>query len=272
VTFKGAIKLIRPLNLVIVIFATLVSFAVVRSFEDPVQFLKFVVPLLLLAAFSNCLNDCADAELDKQAHPSRPIAKGEVSVSASKWLSVVLGFLTLVSAMLYTKAVTRWVLIAGFLLAIFYDILLKKVAFVGNLVVSILTSFPFLLMWLETGNWSLMWFPVLCATVYNLGREAVKDMEDFNVDSKFGYKTLPFFLGERGIRIYVSLLLIVLILFTVIAFLKVFRNPVFLVLLSCSFLYLIIRVATEKSFSRLSGVFKNFMIFTLLGITLGGVL
>lgn len=268
----AAYKLVRPLNLLIVILATFVSFVISGFCGDPAKFLSFVTPLILLAAFSNSLNDCLDAELDFEAHPSRPIPRGEISIRESRLFTIVLGVLTLGSAFLYRGNITKVIFVAGFFLAVLYDFYLKKIVFFGNFAVSILTSFPFLLMGLEISNFRILWFPVSCSILYNLVRESLKDMEDFKVDQRFGYRTLPFYIGEKGIRIFGVLLLAVMVILTFVAFLSVFHNPIFLISMLVILVYLAFKVLRERSFSRLSVFFKTFMIFVLLAILVGGTL
>jgi len=271
---RGFLKLMRPLNLLIVIYASFVAFLISGLCGHPAPFFKFLIPILLLAGFSNAFNDIKDARLDEKAHPERPIPSKLLSVQEATVFTVILGLLTFLSSFLYGNGIltTRIVFLLGLVLVILYDIYLKKVAFVGNLIVSFVTSFPFLILALEIRNFHLLWYPILCAILYNLAREAIKDMEDLGADREFGYKTLPAFLGEKGIKIYVSFLLFLLSIFTVIAYLRVFHRPIFLIFMCFLWLFLGIITWKEKSFSKLSEDFKYCMILILSGFLLGGAL
>uniref|UniRef100_A0A7C2P4P4 Prenyltransferase n=1 Tax=candidate division WOR-3 bacterium TaxID=2052148 RepID=A0A7C2P4P4_UNCW3 len=267
---KGFWKLIRPLNLLIVVFASFVAFMITGLCGNPIPFVKFLVPILLLAAFSNSLNDFMDAKLDKKAHPHRPIPSGLLSLKEAFLFIVILGFLAFLSSFFYETSTPRVVFIIGLILAILYDVYFKRIAFIGNFIVSFLTSFPFFLLALEIGSFRLLWYPVLCAIIYNLAREAVKDMEDFSADEEFGYRTLPLYLGERGVKYYVTFLLFLLLVFSIIAYITVFPKAVFLIYMSFLWVYLGLITWREKSFSKLSVVFKYFMILVLTGFLLGG--
>ncbi|MDI6850878.1 MAG: UbiA family prenyltransferase, partial [bacterium] len=235
---KGFLKLIRPLNLLIVIFASFVAFMITGLCGNPISFAKFLIPILLLAAFSNSLNDFMDAKLDEKAHPHRPIPSGLLSLKDALFFNIILGFFAFLSSILYGTQTARAVFVMGLILAILYDVYFKRVAFIGNFIVSFLTSYPFLLLALETGSFHLLWYPVLCAIIYNLAREAVKDMEDFSADEEFGYKTLPVYLGEKGVKYYVTFLLFLLFIFSIIAYFRAFPRAIFVVYMSILWIYL----------------------------------
>ncbi len=269
---KAFFRLIRVYNLLIVMLAGFIAFNISGLCGSPLPFLRLMIPIILLAAFSNSFNDLMDARLDQDAHPDRPIPKGDISITEATIFNIVLGLLTFASSFLFHRFTTQIIFLIGLALAILYDIYFKKVCFIGNLIVSLLTSFPFLLLALEIGNFSLMWYPVLCAILYNLIREALKDTEDFPNDSKYGYKTLPFYLKEKGVKIYATFLLFALIFSTVFAYRFTFHSPVFLAYMTILWIVLGLRLWREKSFSKLSVYFKEFMIFVILGFWLGGAL
>ncbi len=269
---KAFFRLVRVYNLLIVLLAGFIAFNLSGLCGSPLPFFKFIIPIILLAAFSNSFNDFMDASLDRDAHPDRPIPKGDITIKEARIFNIVLGILIFACSFLFSKFTTQVIFLIGFFLAILYDIYFKKVCFVGNLIVSLLTSFPFLLLAIEIGNFSLMWYPVLCAILYNLIREALKDTEDFPNDSKYSYKTLPFYLKEKGVKIYATFLLFALILSTVFAYRFTFHSPVFMAYMIILWIVLGLRLWREKSFSKLSVYFKEFMIFVLLGFWLGGAL
>jgi 4-hydroxybenzoate polyprenyltransferase len=97
-------------------------------------------------------------------------------------------------------------LISGTLLYL-YNCYLKKIAFIGNLAVAILSSNAILyIFWLEgqlnSANYLFLGF----IFVLSLLREIIKDLEDKDVDKQFGYKTLPILLPLNQIKIVTVLL------------------------------------------------------------------
>ena len=86
---------------------------------------------LLLSCFYSagmCLNDLADAELDRSEKPHRPIPAGRVSKSAALWLVVFLLALPLLLLYLfYPQALLAGLLLTGFI--VLYDLKHKQNAF-----------------------------------------------------------------------------------------------------------------------------------------------
>ncbi|MGB9824318.1 MAG: UbiA family prenyltransferase [Candidatus Hydrothermia bacterium] len=251
--------------------SVLVSFYVAGILKDCSVLLVFAIPIVLLAAFSNVLNDIMDYELDKKAHPQRPLPRGEVNqVEAFIFLLLILA-LYVVSIFFLPSIRARFFMVLGIFLAFLYDLFLKRLPFLGNFAVSLLTSFPFLIVAVAFDKFSRLWYPVICAIFYNLAREAVKDAEDFEHDREFGYKTIPLFFGLRGTKIYAASLFFALFILTMIAFKMGFGGWLFFAYMSLMWIFLILLLFVEKSLSRLSKVFKAFMILIIAGFLIGGV-
>jgi 4-hydroxybenzoate polyprenyltransferase len=255
-----------------VFLSVIVSFYIAGILKDSSVLLRFAIPIVLLAAFSNVLNDIIDYELDKKAHPQRPLPRGEVNqVEAFIFLFLILA-LYVVSIYFLPSIRARIYMGLGIFLAFLYDLYLKKLPFIGNFAVSALTSFPFLVVAVAFDKFGRLWYPVVCAIFYNLAREVVKDAEDFQHDREFGYKTIPLYLGLKGAKIYAAFLVFILFIFTVIAFKKGFGGWLFFIYMSLLWIFIMFLIFVENSFPRLSKFFKAFMILIIAGFLLGGVL
>lgn len=263
--------LLRPLNLLIVLFATFISFYLARILVDFGLFVRFSVPILILAGFSNALNDLLDVEIDRKAHPERPLPKGAIGRRGAVFYVLLLFFLNVFTAFFIPSLWARFLILLAIALSMTYNFILKKLPFVGNLTVSLLTALPFWVVAISFKKFDILWFPVVCSVYYNLLREAIKDAEDFPYDSAFGYKTLPYFLGEKGLRYYCFFLLLNLMGFTYWAFKTGFGDWRSLAILESIWVLLGVWLLSEKSYSKLSRVLKAFMMLVLLGLGLGRV-
>lgn len=268
--FFELLRLTRPLNLLIVIFATIVSFYITGTYTDFPLFLRFLMPLVILAAYANVLNDIMDSELDKKNHPERPIPRGTVKLKDALYFLLFV-FLMLVFSIFFVPSVrVRFYFLVGLLLAFLYDVVLKKLPFIGNFVVSLLTAYPFIVVAVAFRRLNELWYPILCAILFNLVREAVKDAQDFKNDAEFGYKTLPYFIGYNGVKVYSVVLIILLVGLTLVAFKCGFGGWVFLVYMILLWCSAVVAILWVKAFSKLSILLKAFMILILLGFLIGG--
>ena len=157
---------------------------------------------IALAAFANITNDLFDVDIDRVAHPERPLPSGALSRALGRRLAAVSGTLALV---LSTAVHTRLGVTSGLVLfgMVEYSRWIKRRGFPGNLMVAILASLPFLY-----GAWSigrpLAATPLLLlAMPLHLAREVAKDIEDAEGDAPVR-RTLPLASGAgvaRGVLI-----------------------------------------------------------------------
>ena len=102
------------------------------------------------------------------------------------------------------------IIISGALLYL-YNIYLKKIAFIGNLTVAILSSNAILyIFWLEghLNKTNILFLGFIF--VLSLLREMIKDQEDKDVDEHFGYKTMPILLSSQTMKAITSFLSIII--------------------------------------------------------------
>jgi geranylgeranylglycerol-phosphate geranylgeranyltransferase len=155
-----------------------------------------MLAVVLFTGAGNSLNDYFDREVDRTAHPSRPIPRGLVSPPAALFtsaslfiLSMFVGFLVGLTPFLIVVAS------AGVMVA--YEVFLKSEGFVGNLAISWLTGALFLFGGAAVGRLDLAWILALLALLATLGREVVKDVQDMEGD-RGSRVTLPMRIGTRG--------------------------------------------------------------------------
>jgi len=164
-------------------------------------------PDLLLLAFSsflmvsafNSLNDFFDHRIDRTAHPERPIPSGRMTREAARNNSILLLSVSLMLGTLLSINSSTVLPLLLLFLALFmdtsYELFLKKLPFLGNLSVALLTGFPFLYGASITSFDPPVVILALMAVVVNLSREVIKDVEDLEAD-KVERRTVPAVQGE----------------------------------------------------------------------------
>jgi 4-hydroxybenzoate polyprenyltransferase len=200
-------------------------------FRWPHLFVLIVVSILIAAA-GYVINDYFDLNIDRINRPGKLVIDKLIKrrwailwhmslslagIAISFWLgwkidNIFLGVFNLLSVVLL------W----------FYSTTFKKQLLIGNIVISLLTAWVVLVLYVcETrisyaGNneyyfmimTRIFKFAVLYggfAFIISLIREAIKDMEDMEGDMKYGCRTMPIVWGIPTTKVYVAVWLIVLI-------------------------------------------------------------
>lgn len=158
--------------------------------------------VMLFTGAGNALNDYFDREVDKVAHPERPIPMGRVSPKSALALSAVLFSLAVVTS----GFVNLWsvlMVVTSVVFMVAYETLLKAEGLAGNLVISWLTGALFLFGGASVQRMDVAWTLAALASLATLGREIVKDVQD--VDGDRGSRTtLPMRVGTRKAGIVAS--------------------------------------------------------------------
>lgn len=153
-----------------------------------------MVAAVAFAAAGNVRNDVTDVEVDRRAHPTRPLVTGEVGVRQAQAMAVGLYLVSLVAALLVGWAALLLVVVA-LLLMESYERALKAQGLPGNVAVALLTAAPFVVGGLAAGRVGpALACIALLAALANVAREVLKDCED--VDADRGHRrTLPMRVG-----------------------------------------------------------------------------
>jgi 4-hydroxybenzoate polyprenyltransferase len=279
----GFLRLVRVQNLLIVVLTQYLA----RLFlvgplpgQPPGDWLGMLteVNLFLLALSTVCIaaagyiiNDYFDIKIDLVNKPERVVIgrylKRRVAITAHQVLSglgCVIG--------LY---LSRWVLLMDVVavsLLWFYSANWKRQPLIGNVVISLLTAFSFLVLALYyRQNEDLLLVYAAFSFGVSLVREIIKDMEDVRGDARFGCRTLPIIWGVRRTK---QLLYGLLASFIAMLFIcaDALHNPnlgqIFLLLL-LPISYLIVRLVqadTRLAYRHLSRWCKLIMLLGVLSM------
>jgi len=189
----GFLALLRPGNGVVASAAVLAG-ALAGAGPPAVEGTTLVrVALGCAAAFcfigaGNALNDFFDREIDKKAHPDRPIPSGRVTPRAALWVSAGL-FATALAIGAFLSLDALAVVATSALMMLAYEKGLKAAGLPGNGAIAYLSGITFLFGGVVVAA-PLSALPLaLLGFLASLGREVAKDIEDREADTD--RRTLP---------------------------------------------------------------------------------
>jgi len=276
VTLRGIYHLSRPLNVILSVLVVLVSFALVRSFAP----FKAVLACVFIGAFltfaANSMNDYFDLEIDKFAHPDRPIPKGLVKKGEALLLSLLALFFCGIFSVSINLRLFFLVLTISMLI-LFYNFRVRKVPILSNITVSLTASLGLLFPVTIVGGLKFLLFPFIFAFLFHLGREILKDLEDLEVDKRFGVISLPIFLGrDKAVRVAQGVFLLLIFLTPLPYFLKIYNFAyliLIIVLVDLPILFFLFSIGDggeRKKIGRISTFLKLDLFLALLSLYIGG--
>lgn len=195
------------------------------------QFIFLVIASVLIAAAGYIINDYFDLNIDQVNKPGKVV----VSVIISRrWVIFWHMFLSLLGLFFTVSALPMagfWYLVlanlASIILLWFYSTNLKKQLLIGNVLISLLTAWVIIILFLSKYPLNLhrlllvdhdeirfFRFTVLYASfafIISLIREVIKDMEDREGDRKYSCRTMPIVWGLNASKVFVAVWIIVLI-------------------------------------------------------------
>ncbi|MFL5731106.1 MAG: geranylgeranylglycerol-phosphate geranylgeranyltransferase [Cytophagaceae bacterium] len=272
------LKLIRIQNLIIILISQYAAaIFLIKGLSawytvimDP-KMLALSMATLLIAAGGYIINDYYDVKIDMINKPERIVVgmlmKRRTAIILHTCINVagiLCGFIVNWKAGLISTLIS-------FLLWL-YSVWLKKTAFAGNILISLLSASSLvLLIFYFSAPYGILLIYAGFAFFISLIREIIKDMEDMKGDAAFGCKTLPILFGIRKTK---TILFVLIILFTtilivsgiqidlnVLAFLGLFVVPP-LIWLSFG----LARADSSREFTKLSFLCKYIMLSGIISM------
>ncbi|MFO8133604.1 MAG: geranylgeranylglycerol-phosphate geranylgeranyltransferase [Thermoplasmatota archaeon] len=150
----------------------------------------------LITAGSMVFNDYFDRDIDRLAHPDRPVPAGLVLPREALWFSVALFAVAVALSLL----INPWCLaLAVFAIAflVLYETRFKQQGVMGNIVVALLSGLAFTYGGTAVGRpWDAALLSLMAFFVI-LGREILMDTRDMSADTIKRF-TLPMRIGQRA--------------------------------------------------------------------------
>ena len=272
----GSARLVRMTNLVIVALTQYLTRILLigprhewKSIVTDVDMFVLSLSTVCIAAAGYIINDYFDIKIDIVNKPERVVVgrylKRRWAMGAHQVLNVVGAILGLV--------VSPYVFIINVFsitLLWFYSERYKRLPFIGNFIVSLLTGLTLLILTVHyPANRHLVFIYAVFSFFISLIREVVKDMEDIRGDEAHGCRTLPIIWGIRRTKTFLYSVILVFVL-TLFAMARALHNN----LLTLLFLLLLIPIAllalrlyqadTRRDFKDISSLCKIIMLLGLI--------
>jgi 4-hydroxybenzoate polyprenyltransferase len=262
---------------------------------QPPDFLLLCVSSVLIAAAGYIINDYFDLHIDRVNKPDRIVVE---KIIRRRWAIIWHWILSICGVVIgfYLSWKLRNAFIgpsnlACVLLLWFYSTTFKKKLLLGNILISFLTAWVILVLYLcefrihrfvnpdfHAALSRVYKFAVLYASfafIISLVREVVKDMEDMEGDARYGRHTMPVAWGLQASRVFaVTWLMLLLAALTGIQFYILQYRWWAVVAFSLLFVILPILRATIKlfrasqpaEFHRISSLIKGIMMMGILSM------
>ena len=209
----ASFELMRMKNILLASIATpvgaLLALGDLTSITNYPEVIFATTSVLFFMGAGNAMNDLRDIEIDRIAHPSRPLAREALSEVEARRITITLAILSLGSlaacCLLMKNEIAYTLTIYGIvaLLMLSYDSFfeLKNQGLLGNVSISLLVGAVTLYGASSVGEISnpLIWYVSGVVFFVNLAREIVKDCQDLDADSETRV-TLPMKIGLENSR------------------------------------------------------------------------
>ncbi len=202
-SLTGLIRMARVSNLLIVALAQYMTAIFLIGSADYWDYLLDVKLFLLclativLTASGYIINDYYDIKIDYINKPDKVVVGKLLKRRVVMVIHTILNIIGVLLGLLVSYQIGLICLGASFLLWL-YSNQLKRLPFVGNLAVGLLTSLAILLvdLYYESGERLVLTYAIF-ALFITLIREIIKDIEDMRGDMRHGCLTLPIKYGIR---------------------------------------------------------------------------
>ncbi len=193
----GLLRLIRPLNCLMMGFAVIVGASLVSSFEVSLYLLFGIVTSFTLTGASMAINDYYDRDIDAINEPKRPIPSGVIKPKEALLFAFVLSLVGFTAAY-GTNLSCLLVALLAWVISVTYVTLGKRTGFPGNLLVStcVMTAFVYGGFVVEKLELPIVVFAAI-VFLSNMGREITKGIVDIRGDANKNIRTVAVLYGER---------------------------------------------------------------------------
>ncbi len=272
---ESLFRLTRAWNLVIIIFAQYFTAWFLMDIYVFTNLKLFVlaVSTALIAAGGYVINDYYDVKIDFINNPGRVV----VGKSIPRRHAILLHGVLSIAGIALGVLLSLWIVVVNiFSVALlwFYSNLLKRLPFVGNLAVALLTGLSLAILDIVYESPDLL--VIIYATFaffITLVRELIKDMEDLKGDTTYGCKTIPVIWGIRKTKSLVYWILAIFSVTVLFINLVYVKLPViyFLMMLFVPLAWLVQQLHkadTKRDFAWLSSFCKVIMLLGILSMAL----
>lgn len=201
----GFVRLLRPINCVMVGFAVLIGEVVVYKTIFPLKTVLGFITGFSITGASMASNDYWDRRVDKVNRPERPIPSGRVTPKEAASFAAIVSVAGLVSACFINFPTSVIIASIGLLMFFSYNYRVKQLGFIGNMLVSASIVLPLVFggsvqpeSSTSAGSLTLLVFFELMIFFANTGREVNKGISDIEGDEVRKVSTVAFKYGPKA--------------------------------------------------------------------------
>ncbi|MCS6973099.1 MAG: geranylgeranylglycerol-phosphate geranylgeranyltransferase [Cyclobacteriaceae bacterium] len=272
---EALLRLTRTANVIILVLAQYAAafFLLKKQIFTDWRLFVFSASAALIAAGGYVINDYYDVKIDLINNPNRVVIGRTVPRRVAILIHALLSGLGI-----FLGLFLGWKILAINIFSVgllwWYSAALKRLPFVGNLAVALLTGLSIAaLNALYNSTDALVFIYAFFAFFITLIREIIKDMEDLKGDGTYGCKTLPIIWGIRKTKTLLIILIGLLgVTVTITNFIFHRLDFIYLVmLLLIPLAWLISRLVvadTKKDFGWLSSFCKVIILLGILSMAL----
>jgi len=200
------LRLFRLGNVLIGSFAILIAAFMAAGTSMIDHWVNLIIGFFVVFCFiagGNSLNDYVDVEIDRTAHPTRPVPSGQLTAIQARNIGIGMLVLSALLSLLTLDPYSIGIVIIAVILMFSYEMYSKQRGLIGNITIAVMTGMVFLLAGALVGDWTANIAVGGMAALVTVGREISKDIED--MDSDIGRRTLPMSVGVRNASIIASI-------------------------------------------------------------------
>jgi 4-hydroxybenzoate polyprenyltransferase len=278
ISISGLFRISRPINLVMVAFAQLMTaYFLVETTPIGLPVLQdfrlylLVLSTVIITAAGYMINDYYDVKIDYVNRPDQVVVGKSIKRRMVIFMHSILNFTAIWLGYLVSPRIAVINFIAAFLLWL-YSNRLKRSPFIGNLTVAVLTGFSiYLVAYFYQKSELLVLTYAIFAFFLNLIREIIKDIEDRPGDRKHGCRTLPIVIGFRKTKQVIFVIAFAFVCAILFVTFKI-NNPILFIyfgILGIAFMWFMrkIYLADRKDhFTELSTIAKILMLVGTLSM------
>jgi geranylgeranylglycerol-phosphate geranylgeranyltransferase len=273
----GFLRLGRPFTSILGSLATVsasVAGVGVRALclGQPIIIAAILVFVFIMGA--NSLNDYVDRFNDKINHPERPLPSGLIAPNSVLFFSAILLSASGILAAFLSVFVgigSFLLFIAALIIQITYEYWFKRIKFVGNYLIGLMTVLAFVLGGVVVK--AILASAIIASTAFLaiLAREIVKDVEDLRGDAN--RMSLPKVIGTKRANLLASIILLLAISISLAAFypLLLFGPSYLVLILPTDSLFLVCIPLIFENSKKARRILKLAMLCALLSFVVGGI-
>ena len=269
---KAYAMLSRPVNIVVASIAVVLAAGMTHEMSFSIVYA--IASVICITAAGNAINDYFDYEIDVINKPQRPLPSGKIEKKSAYVFSLVM-FAGGSAISFLISPLCALIACSASIVLYYYAKILKNEGFIGNLTIAGLTGMAIIYGGLSVSGIEQIMYVALFAFMVNLGREIVKDIEDYEGDKAGGARTLAIRYGIRTASRLGKIPLIALIAVTAVPYVTGLYNIYYLALVSvvdailAYCVVILMKTPTISTATTVKSILKAVIIFGMFALYIG---